>query len=232
MDLIKDIVYEKRYTNDIKSNKYIQHSIKPNMDEKMTISKYLEELLLHIYDYKSVIQKNNKNYTDNRKIEFATLLDEESEKTYDNFNYDKRFSKKLLQRGLQENDTLSSILYISDLYNFGIVLYDKNNEKHYKLYSKIKPLIYVCYENNTFRIMEKPSELKHINYIDKLDGLTNILNLNIKDVYIYKKYLKPISNYKVDELVDIANMLNVNIMKNTKRMTKQDIYDAINSSKY
>jgi hypothetical protein len=39
MDLIKDIVYEKRYTNDIKSNKYIQHSIKPNMDEKMTISK-------------------------------------------------------------------------------------------------------------------------------------------------------------------------------------------------
>ena len=37
MDLIKDIVYEKRYTNNIKSNKYIQHNIKPNIGEKMRL---------------------------------------------------------------------------------------------------------------------------------------------------------------------------------------------------
>ena len=103
----------------------------------------------------------------------------------------------------------------------------KWNDKYYKLYSKIKPLIYVCYENRTFRIIDKPIvDIKYTDkYTDKLDGLTNILNLNIKDVYIYKKYLKPISNYKIGELVDIAKELNVNIMKNAKRMTKQDIYD-------
>ena len=232
MDLIKDIVYEKRYTDNIIDN-YTQKKIIKNdkIIKEIVACKSLEELLLYKYDYNSVLENENA-YVEQRKIELASFIDEHTEKTYDNFNYDKRFSKKLIQRGLQENDTLTSVLYISDLYNFGIVLYDKMNDKYYKLYSKIKPEIYVCYENRTFRIMDKPSELKHINYEDKLDGLTNILNLNIKDVFIYKKYLKPISNYKVDELVDIAKELNVNIMKNGKKMTKRDIYDMINLSKY
>ena len=230
MDLIKDIVYDKRYTDNNIDN-YTQHKIiKDDKTVKEIVAcKSLEELLLYKYDYNSVLE-NEKAYMDNRKIELASFIDEHTEKTYDNFNYDKRFSKNLIQRGLQENDTLSSVLYISDLYNFGIVLYDKMEDKYYKLYSKIKPLIYVCYENRTFRIIDKP--IVDIKYTEKLDGLTNILNLNIKDVYIYKKYLKPISNYKIGELVDIAKELNVNIMKNTKRMTKQEIYDMINLSKY
>ena len=232
MDLIKDIVYEDTYCENIKKDKYTQTSIvkNDNIIESMTSSKSLEELLLHTYDYVSLLKKNDKNYAESRKLEFATLLDEKGETTYDNFNYDKRFSKKLLQRGLQEDDTLSSILYLSDLYNFGIILYDKINDKYYKLYDKIKPLIYVCYENRTFRIIDAP--IIDINYIDTLDGLKNILNLNIKDVHIYKKYLKPISNYKIGELVDIAKELDVNIMKNNKKMTKKGIYDKINSSKY
>jgi hypothetical protein len=230
MDLIKDIVYEKRYMN-INIDDYTQHKIiKENKIIKEIVAcKNLEELLLYKYDYNSVLENENA-YVEQRKIELASFIDEHTEKTYDNFNYDKRFSKKLIQRGLQENDALTSVLYISDLYNFGIVLYDKIEEKYYKLYSKIKPEIYVCYENRTFRIIDKP--IVDIKYTDKLDGLTNILNLNIKDVYIYKKYLKPISNYKIGELVDIAKELNVNIMKNNKRMTKQEIYDAINLSKY
>ena len=234
MDLIKDIVYEKRYTDNIKYTKYTQSNIKKdiNVMEKMTNSKYLEELLLHTYDYKSVIQKNDKNYIDTRKIEFATLLDEESEKTYDNFNYDKKFSKKLLQRGLQENDTLSSILYISDLYNFGLVIYDKDYNKYYKLYTKEKPEVYICYENKSFRTMENPSNNLNINFMEDLNGLSNMLNMNIKDIFIYKKYLKPISNYKVDELVNIAKELNINIMKNGKKVTKRELYDSINLRKY
>ena len=234
MNLIKDIVYDKRYIDNNTDNytdNYTQHKIikREKSVKEIVACKNLEELLLYKYDYNSVFENDNA-YVDQRKIELASFIDEHTEKTYDNFNYDKRFSKNLIQRGLQENDTLSSVLYISDLYNFSIVLYDKINDKYYKLYDKIKPLIYVCYENRTFRIIDAP--IIDINYIDTLDGLKNILNLNIKDIHIYKKYLKPISNYKIGELVDIAKELDVNIMKNNKKMTKKGIYDEINSSKY
>ena len=44
--------------------------------------------------------KNDKNYVEKRKLEFALL--DKMEKLYIQFDYDKRFSKKLLQRGLQQ----------------------------------------------------------------------------------------------------------------------------------
>ena len=56
--------------------------------------------------------------------------------------------------------------------------------------------------------------------------------MNIKDIYIYKKYLKPISNYKINELKKIAEELDVDIMKNGKCMNKQELYNMINLSKY
>ena len=234
MDLIKDIVYDDEYCENIKTSKYTQTSIvkNDNIIESMTSSKSLEELLLHTYDYVSLLKKNDKNYAESRKLEFATLIDEEGETTYDNFNYDKRFSKKLLQRGLQEADTLSSILYLSDLYNFGLVIYDKDYNKYYKLYTKCKPEVYICYENKYFRNMETPSDMLNIKYMEDLSGLSNMLNMNIKDIYIYKKYLKPISNYKINELKKIAEELDVDIMKNGKCMNKQELYNMINLSKY
>ena len=57
-----------------------------------------------------------------------------------------------------------------------------------------------------------------------------MLDMDIKDIHIYKKYLKPISNYKIDELKKIAEELNVS--KNGKRMNKRELYDSINLSQY
>ena len=107
MELIKNIVYDDTYCNDIKSTKYTQAKLikNDNVIECITSSKSLEELILHTYDYASMLDKNDKNYVEKRKLEFATLLDESCEIVYDKFKYDKRFSKKLLQRGLQQNDT-------------------------------------------------------------------------------------------------------------------------------
>ena len=234
MDLIKDIIYDNTYCEDIKDTKYTQKSLikKEDKIECMTSSKSLEELILHTYDYVSLLKKNDTNYVETRKLEFATLLDEKGESTYDSFNYDKKFSKKLIQRGLQENNTLSSILYISDLYNFGLIIYDKDYNKYYKLYTKVKPEVYICYENKCFRNMETPNENININFMEDLSGLSNMLNMNIKDIYIYKKYLKPISHYKIDELKKIAKELDVNMMKNGKCMNKQELYNMINLSKY
>ena len=245
MNIIKDIEYDQYYTHDIVESKYAQCSLNQNIkhenikhenikkeEKKKEIFKTLEELLLFTYDYNSMFQENPKIYMNKRKIELATFIDEHTEKTYDNFNYDKKFSKKLLQQGLQEEDSLSSSLYISDLYNFTIVLYDKYNNKYYKLSQKNKPLVYIEYYNHSFRIMEDPTnDFKDIKYETSIGGLENILNCNVKGIDIYKKYLKAISHYKMEDLIKIAKELNVEIKKNGKKKTKKVLYDDINLSK-
>ena len=244
MDIIKDIEYDQYYTHDIVESKYTQCSLNQKEKENINISvnkkeekkkeifKTLEELLLFTYDYNSMFQENPKIYMNKRKIELATFIDEHTEKTYDNFNYDKKFSKKLLQQGLQEEDSLSSSLYISDLYNFTIILYDKYNNKYYKLSQKEKPLVYIEYYNHSFRIMEDPTnDFKDIKYETSIGGLENILNCNVKGIDIYKKYLKTISHYKMDDLIKIAEELNTDIKKNGNKKTKKVLYDDINLSK-
>jgi len=245
MNIIKDIEYDQYYTHDIVESKYAQCSLNQNIkhenvkhenikkeEKKKEIFKTLEELLLFTYDYNSMFQENPKIYMNKRKIELATFIDEHTEKTYDNFNYDKKFSKKLLQQGLQEEDSLSSSLYISDLYNFTIILYDKYNNKYYKLSQKDKPLVYIEYYNHSFRIMEDPTnDFKDIKYETSIGGLENILNCNVKGIDIYKKYLKTISHYKMDDLIKIAEELNIDIKKNGKKKTKKVLYDDINLSK-
>ena len=246
MNIIKDIEYDQYYTHDIVESKYTQCSLNQNIkhenvkkeekkeeeEKPKEIFKTLEELLLFTYDYNSMFQENPKIYMNKRKIELATFIDEHTEKTYDNFNYDKKFSKKLLQQGLQEEDSLSSSLYISDLYNFTIILYDKYNNKYYKLSQKDKPLVYIEYYNHSFRIMEDPTnDFKDIKYETSIGGLENILNCNVKGIDIYKKYLKTISHYKMDDLIKIAEELNIDIKKNGKKKTKKVLYDDINLSK-
>ena len=241
MDIIKNIEYDQYYTHDIVESEYTQCSLKQNKnenknikqenkkEEKKEIFKTLEELLLFTYDYNSMLQENPKIYIDKRKIELATFIDEHTEKTYDNFNYDKKFSKRLIQQGLQETDSLSSVLYICDLYNIAIVLFDKYNNKYYKLSQKEKPVVYIEYYNHSFRVMEDPTnDFKDINYETSIGGLDNIFNCNVKGIDIYKKYLKAISHYKMEDLIKIAEELNVEVKKNGKRKTKKVLYDDIN----
>ena len=90
----------------------------------------------------------------------------------------------------KQNNTLSTILYLSDLYDFGLIIYDKDYNKYYKLYTKYKPEVYICYENKIFRNMENPSDMIKIDFMEDLSGLSNMLNMDIKDIHIYKKYLK------------------------------------------
>ena len=249
MNIIKNIEYDQYYTQDIIESKYTQHNIKKeksNQDVNIDIKekedlnykkfsqrkeKTLEELLLFTYDYNSMLQEDPKIYINKRKIELASLIDDHTDKTYDIFNYDKKFSKRLIQQGLQERDTLSSVLYISDLYNITIVLYDKYNNKYYKLSQKEKPLVYIEYYNHNFRIIENPTnEFKDIKYENNIGGLENIIECNIKKIDIYKKYLKAISNYKIEQLINIAENLNINIKENGKKKTKKMLYDEINKN--
>ena len=108
-------------------------------------------------------------------------------------------------------------------------IFGKNPGEMQKILTKNKFIKLLEYCNGEYTIVDENSELD-IRY--QTNNGTSATRCTIKNLSDIKKYLKPISNYKIGELVDIAKELNVNIMKNTKRMTKQDIYDAINLSKY
>ena len=45
---------------------------------------------------------------------------------------------------------------------------------------------------------------------------------------IYKKYLQPIGKYKIQELIDLANSMNIPLGVNGKKKVKAQLYDDIN----
>ena len=47
-------------------------------------------------------------------------------------------------------------------------------------------------------------------------------------IFVYNTYLKAISNYKADDLINIANELNIDLNKNGKKKIKKELYDEIN----
>ena len=91
------------------------------------------------------------------------------------------------------------------------------------------PDIYVRANIARFRIIEdSTNDFKDIKYELSIGGLDNIFNCNVKGIDIYKKYLKAISHYKMEDLIKIAEELNVEVKKNGKKKTKKVLYDDIN----
>ena len=83
-------------------------------------------------------------------------------------------------------------------------------------------------EDNSFIKSSKDNSITLEASQKTLDDLESILkfNINVNDIYI--KYLKPISNYKIQELIDIAQSKNIDIKINGKKRTKLDLYNEIN----
>ena len=119
-------------------------------------------------------------------------------------------------------NTLSTILYLSDIYNISIIIY--YNNKYYKLCEKKREELHIEYNNNNWNIVEK----KDNKCKGELTELKDIINLNVNTLDIYNCYLKSINKYKVGELVKIATENNIPIEKEGKRKIKKELYDDIN----
>jgi len=239
MDILNSIKYDKLYTTDIKESRFTQGLDEPKpkkykqnikieieiKEDKPKIYNTLEELVLLNYDYNSLLTDNIKLYLEQIKIKIASDIDENSDKYYDKFKYSKIFKKSLIQQGLQQRDTLTTIIYLSDIYNLSIIIYDKYNNKYYDLSSRKKDIFYVQYFNKKWSIFKTD---KSIHFEDSIGGLENMLNCNIKTIDIYEKYLKAISNYKLEDLVKIAKDNNIDLKYCNKKKTKKVLYDEIN----
>ena len=52
--------------------------------------------------------------------------------------------------------------------------------------------------------------------------------LNVKKLDVYQLDLQPIGKYKVTELVELANKINLPLEENGKKKIKKQLYDDIN----
>ena len=223
MDILKNIKYKQIYCSSIHDSKYIQSSTTvTNVYDLNNSYKTLEELIIYTYNYNSILNDNTKLYIDKCKLKLATDIEENKEKYYYKYNYSKKMKINLIQNGLQKSDTLSTIIYMSDIYSIDILI--KINDNYYKLTDKNSDIFFVEYSDNLWR------NIKECKYetIQSNDNLKDIIDFNINLSDIYNKYLKAISNYKIQDLITIAQELNIDISKNNKKKLKKELYDEIN----
>ena len=231
MEIFNDLKNKNyNYSEKIESNKYTQRvqdkskNVKPKEYDVKNNFKSFYELILSIKDNQYQILENSEKekYTSDKKIVLCSKVDDE----YNTFNFNKRvLSKSLICANLQKHkdNLLSLILFYNDYFKINIILYHDN--KYYKSGLKDFDNIYIKYIKNNWIIQEINSE--NIKYENILD-LKYCIELDIKTNFIYNLHLKAISNYKVDELINIANELNIDLNKNGKKKIKKELYDEIN----
>lgn len=231
MNIFCDINYNNIAVR-IKENKYteINHFSKTitKLENSNTISNsntFLLDEIFTRYDIEFCNSNNKDIYREQIKIKIASKIDEESDKYYDCFKYKKSFSKKMIQSGLQSCNKLSSILYLIDLYKCNIVIHDMNENKYICLSSKYENTDIYSYDN-CWKYEKTVDNNNNINY-ERYSKDHKYFEYDIKTIYIYDTTLKPIHNYKLEELENLAKDKNIDTMNNGKKLTKKCLYDIL-----
>ena len=224
MDILNNIKYKQKYSLTIRNSKYTQSTdnVTNIIHDVSNSYKTLEELIIYTYDHNSILNDNTQLYIEQVKLKLATDIDEKSSDKYEKFKYSKKMKKNLIQNGLQKIDTISSIIYLGDIFSTDIII--KTNDNYYQLVNRKRDKFFVEYKDGLWRSIKK----QEYSLEESIEYLQNILNFNINPGDIYIKYLKPISNYKIQELMDIAEKHSIDVKINGKKKTKKQLYEEIN----
>lgn len=227
------------YSDKITVNKYTQGENESKVNKNVLKSKNILEIILSLKDYNyQILEISEKyNYVIKKSLELSTFLD----MNYDNYNYNKRkFNKNHVCNALQKMNQLSSILFYNDYYGINIIICNQLNDitKYFKTGIKEKENIFIVYNDGNFTLLEDIPEDIIFDSLDEKMGpidntyftLSKVIEFDMKpDNIIYNLSLKPIGNYKADEINDIAKSNNISITKsNGKKKTKKELYDEIN----
>lgn len=180
-------------------------------------------------DYTSCDNKQKPSFIITKKLEIASqnsLFDPNEDL------YIKKFNSSLIQAGLQHKNYLSSILYLNEYYKIKCIIYNQETNQYYQTTQKNYDPLYCIYKNNSWHVANDIDvDLSKLS--DCMDDLKTILTLDIKDIYIYKPFLMPLSKYKVKELEDIAKKYSISLTnENGKKKLKKQLYDNINLKHY
>lgn len=164
---------------------------------------------------------DKKIYLRNKSIEILSNIDENSHDYYDKFKFNPKIMKKsLIQNSFNEN-TISTIYYLSELYqkNF-IIISDKY---YYTISLKTKlDKEYILFKNNKYHII---NDINLSSYKNDIINNNCHINYNLNKSYedIFTLPIKSISNYKINDLIIISKEFNINLISKKKI----DIYSEI-----
>ena len=217
MEFIED--FEKRdnhYTQKIKKSKYTEGNMQIVEKGKEDICEII--IGKNEINYESMEENQKKQFIVSSKLDIASLVKKDDK-------YIHSFSPSLIQKGLQETNALSSILYLNEFYKVKCIIFNQDTGKYYQTTMReYEPLI-CSYKNGTWFLGKE--ELT-INEYSDINDLSHILTMDT-DWMIFKPYLKPLAKYKVKELEQIANELSISLKDNQgKKKLKKQLYDEIN----
>ena len=191
--------------------------------------KSLEESIIYNLDPMISILPNEDTYFYYNQLimKICSEIDENTSEKYDNFNYIKRImGKHKIQQGLQMKNTLSSLLYLSDYYQTHFVILKDNNYYETSVRSKYNKK-YLCINNTSYQVRDEIelSDYSKKYYFEDTFEIEN--NIGIDSFTIYQTDMKAISNYKLAELIEIANNCKLQITTAGKNKKKKDLYAEI-----
>lgn len=223
MELLSKLLSTKTYCDNIKESPYVQ---RVSDVVKTKVYQDINNLFVDKFDPTcNILEEKDKDvYYVQRLLEIATDIDEKVDTNYLNYKYSpKVFKPSLIQNGLQTPNTLSSVIYFGDFYKVTPVIYIDSLQTKVVISQKTRNNIHILYTDGTFTELDEPFEYKLGSY----DDLKHALVLNVKKLDVYELDLLVIGKYKVTELVELANKINLPIEENGKKKVKKQLYDEL-----
>ena len=213
----------KQYSKKIKDSKYTegrQEIQKKGVDDICEIIIGNNEI-----EYSSCENSQKSSLILKKKLEIASNIVPKE-------NHTKKFSVSLIQNGFQSKNVFSSILYLNEYYKIHCIIYNEDTNQYYRTSLKNYDPLYCVYKNDSWFIMNEVTvDTKHFS--NDMNGLDTILTMDMKDIYIYKPYLMPITKYKLKDLEEIAKDEDISLNGTTgKKKLKKQLYDDINLKHY
>ena len=234
MELLTIKKSSENYVSKILDSNYIQiYNVKKKVNTYYKIDKYyssIDQLIISLKEPDYLLSEDKELFLNKIKLNIANLLDEDKIQYYDKYNYSKKFNTNVIQSGLQDINMLSTLIYLSDYYNINVFIYHKLGNEYYNYIDKNEKNVYVIYDNTGWTLSDTNFDLDKIDILS-MHAFTKqaFINNNLKNKNVYKSHLQPISKYKMDELIKIAEENNVLLVdKNGKKKIKQKLYDDIN----
>jgi len=223
------------YCSSIKSSDYVQGENKLEREQYST----LIELFLSCYDpaYSLLDHKDKELYILQKVTQISADIDERKDKLYDAFAYSKKFKPSLIQKGLQVNDSVSSLLYFNDLFSIETIVVNLTTHKYIVTTNKKRAKFCITKVNDKWMhldgyeedgLSEDAISVNESFSEGSFSDLGDFLVMDYNDKHIHKPYLGPVGTYKVQELQDIAEGMNIPLDDNGKKKTKKRLYDEIN----
>lgn len=228
MDLLSNHMSTKVFCDTISNSEFQQRIHKKNPPKLFPT---MVDLLFTHYDhhYSMVESKDKILYMKQRLIELGSLVEDNPSEYYDKFKYNNKMNVSTIQHGLQGIEYVSTLLYLSDLYKLGTIVYLESKGEKIIISDKNYTPFHLIYtsKGKWYTVDAVSKTLEDYNETD-FNQLSNCLNLNISTKNVYKKFLGGISTYKLPELVSLATQRNIPLMKDGKKKIKKVLYDDIN----